>query len=330
MGYRAEKEKIEKKIRLIRFIALCVALAFVLGLCIFSAIRPPITWKYYVDKPDVDKREEGELRIHFLDVGQGDSTLIELPDGKVVLIDGGDESTQTTNTVLRYLNALKIKTIDYLFVTHEDTDHCGSLAMLVQCKKVLNAYLPVTNIEKASDAYVRFYEAILEEKGCEIHYASRSTVLRDEAGTYTLSCLYPYTLDVDENVAEWAQPVSSVMWLDYMGVNALFMGDAGTEIENMLMSDMRNGLLPSVNLTSTEILKVGHHGSKGSTSEAFLDCINPQAAVISCGENNYGHPSETVLSNLKTQGVEIFRTDEKGTVMMSVSSGEGFSVGFIE
>jgi competence protein ComEC len=228
------------------------------------------------------------------------------------------------------LNALKIKTIDYLFVTHADTDHCGSLAMVVQCKKVLNAYLPTTNMKDASEAYLRFHEEIFKEKGCAIHYASRSTVLSDEAGTYKLSCLYPYTLDVDENVAAWAEPVSSVMWLDYMGVNALFMGDAETEIENMLMSDMRNGLLTGVDLTSTEILKVGHHGSSEATSKEFIDYINPQAAVISCGENNYGHPSETVLSNLNAKGVEIFRTDINGTVIVSVSSGEGFGVGFVE
>ena len=111
MGYRAEKEKIEKKLRVIRLVALCVVLTAVVGLCAFSAFRPPDTWKYYVKKPDVVKRADGELRVHFLDVGQGDCTLIELPDGKVALIDGGDSTQQTEKS----LNIVIINLLHYKF-----------------------------------------------------------------------------------------------------------------------------------------------------------------------------------------------------------------------
>ena len=153
MGYRAEKEKIEKKLRIVKIVVLCVALALVVGLCVFSAFCPPAQWKYYVNKPEVAKRSAGEMRIHYLDVGQGDCTLVELPDGKVVLIDGGDSTERTAETILRYLNALKIKTIDYLIVTHTHSDHCGALQKVVEQKKILNAYLPAAKPEKAGDLY---------------------------------------------------------------------------------------------------------------------------------------------------------------------------------
>jgi beta-lactamase superfamily II metal-dependent hydrolase len=177
---------------------------------------------------------------------------------------------------------------------------------------------------------MQFYQTVLEEKGCEIHYTTRSTVLTDEEGTYTLRCLYPYTLEAEEDLSDWAMPVSSVMWLSYKGVDALFMGDADHAVEEMLLSDAQNGLLPGVDLTSTDILKVGHHGSKSSTSAAFVDYIHPQMAVISCGENNDGHPTQEVLSILSTHAVKTFRTDAHGTAIITVPTEEGFGLDFVE
>ena len=331
MGYRAEKIKIEKKIRVIRIVALCIALTLLLGLCVFSAFVPPITWKYYVNKPKLSIREAGELRIHFLDVGQGDSTLIELPDGKVALIDGGDTSSKAASAILRHLNALDIEVIDYLFVSHTDTDHCGSLTAILQYKTVLNAYLPFANPEYSSVAYIEFYQAALDE-GCDLHYTSRETFIQDEAGTYQLACLYPYSLDVDVDMAYWKEPESSVMWLEYMGVSALFMADATFAVEEELVRDADLGLLPfGVDLKSTEILKVGHHGSKYSTSSAFLEYCGAQLAVISCGKNNpYGHPTEETMDRLTAANVQYFRTDKDGALMVTVKSGEGFGVNLIK
>ena len=126
MGYRAEKMRVEKKLKLLKRILLGILLLIILALCIFSVIVPPASWKYYVGLPQVTSAQEGELRVHFLDVGQGDCTLVELPDGKVMLIDGGDGSGASNKNLLRHLNALKIEVIDYLIVTHTDADHCGN------------------------------------------------------------------------------------------------------------------------------------------------------------------------------------------------------------
>lgn len=327
MGYRAEKEKIEKKIRIIKIVLLCIGLAVIVGLCVFSAFCPPASWKYYVKKPKMEKREDGELRIHFIDVGQGDSTLIELPDGKVALIDGGNATQATENAVLRHLNALKIDTIDYLVVTHTDSDHCGSLAKILQYKKVLNAYLPATNPENAGETYAKFYQELLEES-CTLHYAHRQVIL-DGVGEYAyrFSFLYPYLYDT-ENTAGYTEE-SSVMWLDYKGASAIFTGDAGMDVETALVRDSELGFLSDfgIDLKSTEILKVGHHGSAYSTSADFLRYLNVKVAVVSCGAGNeYGHPSQEVIDRISGVGADLFRTDIHGTVTVSVKENGIFTL----
>ncbi|MBE7080203.1 MAG: MBL fold metallo-hydrolase [Clostridiales bacterium] len=331
MGYRAEKNKIESKIRLIRIIALCVALVIVLGLCVFSVFVPPKTWKYYVAKPSVAERGDGELRIHFIDVGQGDSALIELPDGKVALIDGGDTSDQASKAVLRYLNALDIDVIDYLFVTHSDADHCGGLTAVLQYKTVLNAYLPFVNPEYTTATYLQFYQEVLAEE-CEIVYTSREMLLQDKEKTYQLSCLYPYSLDTDSNMLNGEEPECSILWLEYKGVGALFMADATMAREGELLRDDELNMLPvGVDLTRTKILKVGHHGSKYSTASALLEYCNIEVAVISCGKGNpYGHPTEETLERLRDAEVTTFRTDRDGAVMITINSTDGFGVNLIK
>ncbi len=323
MGYRAEKEKIEKKLRVIRLVALCVVLTAVVGLCLFSAFCPPATWKYYVKKPDVVKREDGELRVHFLDVGQGDCILIELPDGKVVLIDGGDNTERTEKTVLRYLNALKIKTIDYLIVTHADSDHCGSLATVLEQKTVLNAYLPTTNPADAGGAYASLYQELLEQNATKI-FSARGKQITEENAPYTFSFVYPYAEGVESDNGE-----SSVAWLDYKGISFIFMADATAETEEKLIRDSELNFLDNigVDLRSTEIIKIGHHGSETSSSLEFLQYLQVKEAVVSCGKNNsYNHPRDKVLENIAAVGADLYRTDENGTVVVSVKDAGCYSV----
>ena len=144
---------------------------------------------------------------------------------------------------------------------------------------------------------------------------------------YTLSFAYPYGVDIGN--AEDYDETSSVVWLDYMGVSAIFMGDAEMDTENSLMREDSLGLLKEfgVDLQSTEILKVGHHGSETSTSLEFLQYLKVKTAVISCGENNrHGHPTETVLGNISSAGAGVYRTDLDGTVMISIKSAAGYEV----
>lgn len=332
MGYRADKEKVERKLKIIKRISLGILLVCLVGLCVFSAFIPPNTWKYHVRKPRISKRQSGEARIHFLDVGQGDCTLLELPDGKVMLIDGGDMQPSTERTVLRYFNALKIDVIDYLVITHADEDHCGTLDVVLKHKKVLNAYLPPTFPVDGTE-YDEVYNAILKEK-CNVIYTSRTAKglgCDNENYPYELSFLYPYQFDVEQALngkteIEDDNDFSAVLYFDYQNVGTLFASDISAEIEEKLMFDNELGVFENraFDLTSTEILKVAHHGSKYSTSAEWLRYLQTKTAVISCGAgNSYGHPADELLTRLYQSQADVWRTDQDGSVMITISpSGE--------
>ncbi len=318
MGFKARKEIEEKKWHRVKIGLFCALAVLVLVVAVFSFIFPPESWRYYLSLPNVSKRGEKELRIHFLDVGQGDCTLIELPDGKVVLIDGGDSKRSTKKTILRYLNALDIDVIDHLVVTHTDKDHCGGLTEVFRYKKVLNAYLPHT-YEEEDVYYAKVYAAALEEE-CTTVKSSRAVALSDEEDEYKLRFLYPNSV---EATGEYSED-SSVLWLEYAGVRALFCGDADEKVEERLLSFDALSLLPmgANMLKNTQILKVAHHGSANGTTQAFLSHLQPEVAIISCGEDNpYGHPSKETLLRLERSGVEIYRTDRVGHIVATIQDG---------
>ena len=316
MGYQAEKGKVDKRIKIIKICALFFAVVILGGLCIFSFWCPAETWKYGFALPETGTREVHEMRVHFLDVGQGDCEIVELPDGKILLIDGGgDEGCETE--IMRYLNALRIDTIDYLVLTHADADHCNGLLPVVEYKKVKRVFLPLADASK-NEAYAALYAEIIK-KGCSWEYAARSINLSVEGEiSYTLRFLYPYTLQTETGVSD--NEASAVIWLDYLGASVLFAGDAPISTEEKLIRDDKLGILPKrVALRDTELLKVAHHGSSNSTSEAFLRYLGVKQAVISCGKNNpYAFPTKQVLSALSAQGVEVYRTDESGHLVWTV------------
>lgn len=318
MGYEAEKREIEQRIKRLKTIALFFVIAILGALCIISFWLPAETWKYCFALPQTGKIDEGEMRVHFLDVGQGDCSIVELPDGKVMLIDGG-AGDESATILMRYLNALKIDVIDYLLITHTDSDHCGGLQKVVRYKQVKRAFLPLTSAT-SNQAYAAVYTEIMEQ-GCQWQYSARSINLSsDGENPYTLRFLYPYTLQTE--IFESINASSAVVWLDYHGASVLFTGDAPRATEEILMRDHRLKLLDeSINLKETELLKVAHHGSADATGADFLEYLGVKQAVISCGKDNiYGHPTEQVLSALSSQNVEVYRTDELGSLIWTVSS----------
>lgn len=331
MGYAEKREKSIKKKRIVYLIVSIVALLGVIGLIVFSFVMQTPEWKYNVSLPNVQRRSEKEMRIHYIDVGQGDATLIELPDGKIMLIDGGDGSETANYALMRYLNALKIQTIDYLVVTHADTDHCGGLSEVLKYKEIKRAFLPVvqSTAENGNNldyvAYQSFFTA-LQKEGCLYELSRReiSLGITDGETPYTLAFLYPYTLDVnnpdDMNISD--NNASAVIWLDYKGVSAIFLGDVDKTVENTLIQTSQLGLFhKDVHLSSTEILKVAHHGSNSSTSAQWLSYLGVKTAVISCGENNvHGHPSLEVSQRLIAASANVYRTDTQGTITVTVSA----------
>ena len=337
MGYRAEKQKIEKKLKIFKRVLLGILLFVLLGLAIFSIFFPPSSWKYNVGLPKVGKRDDGEMRLHFIDVGQGDATLIELPDGKYMLIDGGDGSSAATKSLVRYLNALDISKIDYLVASHSDSDHSGGLKTIIEEFDVFNAYLP-PSFSSEDVKYAEFYAALLKTD-CEIIYSSRAlanigTSKTDKENGYTISFLYPMSVTVEdilngETEVKDSNKLSSVIWLDYKGVSALFTGDASSSIEEDLLRDYDLGAFAArgVDLASTEILKVAHHGSKNATSLNFLQRLNVKEGIISCGKGNtYGHPDVSILTNLTAVKANVHRTDEDGHICVTISQNGEYSV----
>ena len=333
MGFKAEKEKVDKRKKLVKRIALAVAVALLVAFCVFGAFCPPKTWKYYFGQPELSKRNEGELRVHFLDVGQGDSTLVELPDGKILLVDGGDDLESTSTTIMRYLKALDIDTIDYLVVSHADTDHCGGLDVVAEHTKILNAYLPAVNPAKSGEAFASLYVNLVEQ-GTALCHAARGMQI-SENSSYELCFLYPYMGMVQEEQIEInsesadSNTLSSVLWLEYKETSILFTGDAPLETETLLVRDDSLGLLDGfgVDLSDVEILKVAHHGSETATSKEFLEYLQLETAVVSCGKNNmYGHPTKEVVDRIAAAGAKLYRTDENGTVSITVQENGAYLV----
>ncbi len=157
MSYASEKKKVEnKRKRFGRIIGYTLLSLFAIFI-IIHIFCPVGTWKYRVKLPATGERAEAQLRIHFIDVGQGDATFIELPDGKTMLIDGGSNSDDSVTSLLRYLYSLKIKTIDYLLLTHADSDHCGGLDEVLNCFSVSRVFIPSSK-PSVNVEFAQFYQ----------------------------------------------------------------------------------------------------------------------------------------------------------------------------
>jgi competence protein ComEC len=332
MGFAAEKEKTEKRVRKYKIVALIVGVCILAALAVFGLFVQPLGWKYYVALPSVTKRGTGELRIHYVSVGQGDATLVELPDGKVMLIDGGDGTEEANSALLRYINALKIETIDYLVATHADVDHCGGLSEVLAFKQVKRAFVPTVSLDGKEDtadykAYKAFYAA-LQKEGCSQEFSRRELTLTSENASfpYTIAFLYPHT--AEPAIDRPSNDDSCVIWLDYHGASALFTGDISANVERAIMEEYKNGLgRKDIDVTDTEILKVSHHGSENATEKTFVEYLGVETAVISCGKHNaYNHPSLTVLQTLLACNVQTYRTDIHGNVMLTLKQDGTYSV----
>lgn len=333
MSYRAEEAARKRTTRRVK-IVLCVVLSVLLvGLSVFSCFYPPSTWKYYVALPHTEKRVDGECRLHFLDVGQGDGVLIELPDGKTMLVDGGDTAEEHTAYIIRYIHSLGIDRLNYLVATHPDTDHTGGLSKIVEVVGTEIAYVPAVE-ESENAAYAEFLSA-LKEAGSAVIVSERGLSLSVQTGEtpYTLWFLSPY--GADNPAGEYAEAekenassaslndISAVIWIDYFGSSALLCGDITAEKEADLLRDATAGLITfgekTFTFSGTEILKVSHHGSKYSSSAVFLNALGVKDAVISVGaDNSYSHPAEETCQRLTSAGAEIWRTDEHGTVVATL------------
>lgn len=254
--------------------------------------------------PDTSK-PEGTLEVHYIDVGQGDATLIKC-GSHAMLIDGGNNNKGTT--VQLYLKKQGVESLDYVIGTHPDADHIGGLDVIVykyNCEKVI-----MPDYEKDTKTYQELVD-VIHDKNMKITYP----VVGEQyaLGEAKFTIIAPNSNSYGGNANDY----SVAILLEYGKNCFLFTGDAEEASEAEMLT---NGID-----ISADVYKVAHHGSRSASTQEFLNAVHPKYAVISCGEgNSYGHPHAEVLNRLRSMGVDVFRTDEQGSIIAS-SDGENIT-----
>ena len=248
--------------------------------------------------------DNGLMRVHFIDVGQADSTFIELGNGQTMLIDAGEP--HNASTIIKYIKDREYSAIDFVIATHPHDDHIGGMAEVLNSFTIGKMYMPKQ--AHTISAFDNMLDAI-ENNGIEL-YTAKSGVNILTTETTEIDLLAPLA-DSYSNLNN----VSAVVRIKYGETVMLFTGDAEQEIETQLLdSDV-----------DADVLKVGHHGAGSSSAPSFIKEVSPKVAVISSG-GEYGHPHSDTLAILKDVGADIYRTDEQGTIVVTADQNKKISV----
>lgn len=271
-----------KLIKNIKNIIICI-----LSILLFFLIRTCISSTTLKSNPKI-------MKVHFINVGQGDSILIQV-NNKNLIIDSGPKDNK--NNLLNYLNKLNITSFDYVIATHPHEDHIGNMAYLINNYKISNFYAP--KVLSTTTSFETMIEALVR-KNLKINII-KANIDTIDLGQDTLVEVFSPNLETYENLNNY----SPIIKITYKSTSFLFTGDAEKLIENEVLNK---------NIKS-DVLKVGHHGSSTSSSLDFIKTVSPSISVISVGKyNSYNHPNINTLETLKN--TIIYRTDLNNNIII--------------
>ena len=291
-----------------------------------------------------------DLKVYFIDIGQGDCIFIELPDGKNMLIDTGEKRNAGKAKIDKYLRDEKGDkvTIDYCVATHPDSDHIGLMPYVYEQYDVLKSYRPYVysenksasalpyelnkgiKIKNSSNIYYDYITNVNAEQTYweffkdDSDFSNGFTGKDGEIYEYTVNFVMPYADNLnDYQYFTTPNDFSAVIMLEYADRKILFTGDIEYETgkKGAEQSFIREFSTSKPAMVDCDVLKVAHHGSDSSTSPEFLSLVKPEYSVISCGlSNKHRHPLKSTLDNLVKCGSEIYRTDLQGTIILTIDS----------
>jgi competence protein ComEC len=261
-----------------------------------QSVTAPVNKQATTQTTKQETSVNGQLKVYYFDVGQGDSALIQTPQGEDILIDGGNNDKG--DDVVRYLQALHVNDLEVMIATHPDADHIGGLDTVLANVVVKSVYTP--RVTHTTQTYEDFLLAVKQE-GLKLKEVKAGVDLGLKGAKAKFAGpVQSYGSELND----W----SAVLKLSFGKNTFLFTGDAPIRSEEDMIATGQD--------IQADVLKVGHHGARTSTSQSFLTAVKPKYAIISVGQGNrYGHPTEEVLNRLKQNGVQIYRTDQMKTIL---------------
>lgn len=282
-----------------KILALLLSFIIAISLCscsFISAYNDHITTVY-----------DNTLAVHYIDVGQGDCILLQSGDD-FVLIDAGESEYSTT--VCNYLENCSVESLDYVICTHPHSDHCGSLAQVIKTFPCDNFI--TTETDQQTNTWLSVLYAVDER---DVNYIDAKVSDTYSFGDASFEIMGPYSNNYDNY-----NNYSVIVKVTYGDTSFLFTGDAEKLAEREMVQNGAD--------LKADVLKVSHHGSYTSSCDEFLDAVDPQYAVITCGENNdYGHPHKETIQKLSERYITTYRTDELGSIV-AVSDGKNITFNY--
>ncbi len=261
------------------------------------------------------------LTVIFLDVGQGDAIFIEAPNGNQILIDGG-----ATSAVVREISKFMLfydRTINMIISSHSDLDHIGGFPEIFKRYKIEK--YATSDKNDSADLYLELEKLNESERADRIFLKSGDRIILDEEAGIYLDVLWP----IDANSIEDNNDTSVVLKLVFNNTSFLLTGDVSKSVETEIISYFTNKENITANISiKSDVLKVGHHGSKTSTAIDFLEIVSPEYSIISAGaDNKFGHPNKEVLDLLSDKKTKVLETSTLGSI---VFKSDGENLWFVE